>query len=292
MLSRAHWEPANGDCAHNKHYCSKPVVDCHCKHCDNPVPERRAGPWEHGEPAHQRQGERVDLVKFREAVKSGKRLREIAEDDELLPTLTKYPRIYEKLSSIYRPALDRDVEVHLLYGPTGCGKSTEAYRFHEDFWDCDMDGATWLDGYDGQAVAIFDDFGGASSHTRLDKLLKLLHRWIGRGAIKGGHIWWRPTTVFITTNIHPRDWYKYEGREAQYSALQRRVTRLDTWRADGSRRDPLLPGSRGFEAFWTTFDISARSAPPQRADGLMGGYLVISRPGDESRLYDWLDDHL
>lgn len=55
MLPRAHWEPAQGTSAHNKHYCSKPVPGCDCAHCaSNPV--RLLGPWEHGSPGEEKQG--------------------------------------------------------------------------------------------------------------------------------------------------------------------------------------------------------------------------------------------
>lgn len=293
LLPRAHWEPANGSAAHNKHYCNKPVAECGCSHCV-PPPVRLDGPWEHGTVAQERQGARHDLVKFRDAIKSGKRKRELLDDDELASTVMTHKKLYEELRSVYKPAVSREVDVRLLYGPSGCGKTTDA-RTHttdDNLWVSEIGGTSWFDGYDGEEAALFDDFGGAASHTRLDSLLRLLHEWVERVPVKGGHVWFVPKTIFITTNIHPRDWFDWTKRESQYAALRRRVTRLDTWRSDGVRRAPLGPGDRLFEAFWTTFDIAGRSAPPEREDGPMGGYRLVSRPGDERRQYDWLDDFM
>lgn len=100
MLSRAHWEPANGNCAHNRHYCTKPVPQCKCNHCD-PPPIRKEGPWEHGVPAAERQGERVDLIKLRDAIKGGKRKRDLIEDDDILPIYAKHARFAEDLYKLY-----------------------------------------------------------------------------------------------------------------------------------------------------------------------------------------------
>lgn len=40
--------------------------------------------------------------------------------------------------------------------------------------------------------------------------------------VKGTHCWFNPEVIYITTNLHPRDWYKWTGREEQEVALRER----------------------------------------------------------------------
>jgi len=85
----------------------------------------------------------------------------------------------------------------------------------------------WFDGYEQQPVVVLDDFNGASSHLKLDDLLRLIDPWCcERVPYKGGFTWWCPDKIYITTNIHPFNWYKYENREIHYKALQRRITSI------------------------------------------------------------------
>lgn len=42
----------------------------------------------------------------------------------------------------------------------------------------------------------------------LDALLKLIDDHYCRGApTKGSHAWFNPKTIYITSNLHPKDWY-------------------------------------------------------------------------------------
>ena len=59
----------------------------------------------------------------------------------------------------------------------------------------------------------------------LTVLLKLLDRYPSLVPTKGSHTWFYPTHIYVTTNIVPRDWYKWEKRLPQYKALQRRFSR-------------------------------------------------------------------
>jgi len=290
LLSRAHWEPALGTSAHNLHYCTKPVPGCGCSHCV-PPPVRLAGPWIDGTPGEERQkvSTKEELGKLRTAITGGKRKRELLEDPDLSYMCARFPKYVDNLYELFPPQRDEDLNVTLLYGPTGCGKTYEARQGPiEDLWVQPIGGQGWYNGYDGQPTALFDDFGGSSSHTRLDDLLRLLHEWIERVPVKGGYTWWRPKQIFITTNLHPWTWYEWKDRESQYPALQRRVTSVVTWRSDGTDRRRAIRGTVEFEAFWKTYEIMANSAPPERADGPMGGYLIRSRPGDELRKFDWI----
>lgn len=129
--------------------------------------------------------------------------------------------------------------VILHYGPTGSGKSFLARAAPDGITPLESgvdyyvvsppsgSGGIWFDGYDGQSRVIFDDFNGATSHIRLDYLLQLLDKYPMSVPIKGGFVKWRPTTIIITTNLHPSEWYDYSGKHKEhYPALKRRFAEV------------------------------------------------------------------
>ena len=95
---------------------------------------RISGPFEFGElparkPAPAGQGERTDLIKLREAVKSKRKFVDIVDDDDLLPVLAKHHKFEAKLREAYQQRDSqefRKVNVEVLWGTTGTGKTRKA----------------------------------------------------------------------------------------------------------------------------------------------------------------------
>ena len=111
-------------------------------------------------------------------------------------------------------------------GATGTGKTSSAYyRFREsqDFYRLPMQTTGfWCDGYDGHKFALIDDFAGRASRIALTQLLQLLDVYTVLVPTKGSFAVWEPSVIVITSNLNPRQWYTYYGREEQYLALARR----------------------------------------------------------------------
>ncbi len=217
---------------------------------------RRKGPYSIGNMVSTKQGERTDLKALRDAVKSGKTLRDINED--LYPTLARYTKYYCLTRNIYRPKYDPDkgILVELYIGKTRCGKTRQCY---EDWKDTDFfemsinNGTTWFDGYDGHDYVLFDDFSGASSHFRLDTTLKIWDRYPRLVPVKQTFCWWNPKHVKVTSNIHPRLWFEWENREEQYQALKERVHITYIWN-DGVME--IAP-----DDFWDTVTVTCNFTP-------------------------------
>ncbi len=229
-----HVEPRRGTQAQAIAYCKKD--DTRVAHED---------PHEHGTPKVQPQGKRNDLVAFKNDVMAGKRKRDLVDDH--LTVLAKYPKLYDTLNS-KRPEREETVEVTLLIGPTGLGKTRyvyDRYRDNEEFYIQPLsNGTTWWDTYDGHKYVLIDDFAGAASHMTLTCLLRLLDRYPSLVPTKGSHTWFFPTHIYVTTNILPKDWYKWEKREEQYKALARRFAHVLVFQEDA---EPLQEGTDWWE---------------------------------------------
>lgn len=184
---------------------------------------------EFGTISFSQQGKRNDLEEFKNEVLSGtKRKRDLIDDHA--GTFARYPKFYDTLTSINRPTREEDLQVILHIGETGLGKTRRVFdtcgESPELYVAPLSNGTTWFDAYDRHKTVLLDDFAGASSHTTLVSLLRLLDRYPVLVPTKGGHTWWCPSTIYITTNILPKDWYKWENRGEQYKALARRITKV------------------------------------------------------------------
>lgn len=160
----------------------------------------------------------------------------------------KYHRGFYALAgeAVRKLKRDRDtVKVTLLFGLPGCGKTRFVLDRHPDAYVHEP-GSPWFDGYTGQDVLLLDDFAGSGSGYRLDKTLVLLDKYQPRLPIKGGHTYLLATHVYVTTNIHPRDWFKWEGRDVQWLALARRFDEVYVF----EESTPVLLGDAEHEHFW------------------------------------------
>ncbi len=192
----------------------------YCRKEDSRVPY--TVPIEEGTP--RLQGKRMDLEGFKDAVLAGARQRELLDDH--FGIVARYPKFYQTLTMMNRPERTTDLVVTLHIGETGLGKTRavmDEFGTDPTFYRSPLNNGTmWFDTYDGHRTVLLDDFTGAASHLALCTLLQLLDRYPVLVPTKGSHTWWMPNAVHVTTNLLPKDWYKWEGRGEQYKALARR----------------------------------------------------------------------
>lgn len=213
-FERAHVEPMHGTPQDSRAYCSKQDPE----------------PFEHGELP--KQGKRSDLENASEKILNGATLRELAHDGNAT-MIVKYFKGLTTLRSLVRPPRNGPPTVFWLHGPTGTGKTRTAMECGrllsqgvDDIW-VSSGTLRWFDGYDGQRVAVFDDF--RSKHvSSFAFLLRLLDRYPTNVEIKGGFVNWTPDVIFITSSKHPDQ--TFETRKnfipEDLAQLHRRLTRI------------------------------------------------------------------
>jgi hypothetical protein len=161
-----------------------------------------------------RQGERTDWCVAVDQLKSGTPVEEVVESQpQLLPCI----RALQTFKTLSLKPQHRDIKVFVLWGDAGSGKSRWAYDNYPGLYS-KPDGK-WWDGYTGQTTILLDDFYGYIPHA---DLLKVLDRYPYQAEVKNGYVHAQWTTVIITSNKHPREWYL----KGLTPALKRRLHKI------------------------------------------------------------------
>lgn len=167
------------------------------------------------------QGTRTDIAAVQDAIKRGATKSEIR--DEFFGTYCRYERAIQGYISDVQQRRNWVTTVIVLWGEAGTGKTRSVYDYHkpEDIYM--HTGEKWFDGYEGQKIALFDDYNGGE--FKLTYLLKLIDRYPFQVPVKGGYRNWIPQIIYFTSNKDPMDWYT-NATEVQKRALKRRFTRV------------------------------------------------------------------
>lgn len=120
--------------------------------------------------------------------------------------------------------LEAAPEVIVYVGGAGVGKTRAAMaEWGEErryVWQPAQ--GMWFDGYDGEKILVLDEFRG---HIPYEMLFVMLDRYGCRLQVKGSMIELQADRVVITSPLHPRDWYEFDGTDC-YSQLERRITKV------------------------------------------------------------------
>jgi len=209
-LARAHFEPMMGTPQHSLTYCSK---QDQAAYTFGTMPSP---------------GKRNDLEACYTSLKDGATMRQLADEHGV--EVIKYSKgLMITRSLLVEPRVEPP-KVFWIFGPTGLGKTRAAVdlavnRFGGEYW-MSPGGLQWFDGYDGQSVAILDDFRG--KHCSFPFLLRLLDRYPFRVPFKGGYVEWTPRVIIITCPYSPREIFEVRGKHLpeDINQLERRITKV------------------------------------------------------------------
>lgn len=212
-LTGAHFEVAKGSLAQNEEYCTKDEG-------------RIGGPYHWGAPQSAGQGQRTDLLALTQLIDSGKRFRELIEDQGTrAPCLRfhKYLRLYKRLITERRDWL---MNVFLFVGTPGTGKSRTAHILAGMLgkYYCvppSKGSGLYWDDYDGETTVIIDEMdGNRMSATFFNQLCD---RYPLEVPVHGGagHQFCSQN-IIICSNFLPKYWWK-KGI-CNIEAVERRIT--------------------------------------------------------------------
>lgn len=165
-------------------------------------------------------GKRNDLDDLKKAIQDGVQVKELF--DNHFKTMMRYNRgalMYKNLCETTNEF--KEVKVMVYWGIAGSGKTRQAYEDDKDLYKLSFPsggaGTLWFDGYQGQSTLLMDEFYG---QVKYSTMLELLDGYPMSLQVKGGFVQKRWSTIIITSNKHPREWYPNVGYT---DAMQRRL---------------------------------------------------------------------
>lgn len=174
------------------------------------------------------QGCRTDLIAITNKLKEGAKLTDIMLDEPV--TYCKYRNGLKDIAAecAKRAAANfRQVEVIVISGPTGCGKTRRAME--EATYKIEGSQLNWFDGYDKDECILIDEY---DNDVQITKLLNLLDGYTLRLPIKGACTYANWKKVYITTNLKKEEIHS-QAKTAHRDALFRRITQfIDMWERD------------------------------------------------------------
>lgn len=124
-----------------------------------------------------------------------------------------------RIRSDYATPVAMERKCYVFYGATGTGKSRRAWNEAGlDAYPKDPRSKFWF-GYKGEKNVVLDEFRGGID---IAHMLRWLDRYPVHVEIKGASRVLSAETIWITSNLHPCDWYPDLDRETK-DALSRRM---------------------------------------------------------------------
>lgn len=218
LIERAHWEGRRGTRDEASNYCKK----------DGEFIE--VGDYNAGG-----QGTRNDLRGLVNLVREGHNMLNIIEEiPEVAARNLRFMEKYIQLVEKEDTKAFRQVEVAVLVGDAGTGKSRIVHDLEPDVFTVNTDEAFPFEGYDGESAILIDDFYGGIKYCNL---LRILDGHQYRVNVKGGHRYAKWTRIYITSNDKPESWYQ----RGLTPALARRINHVTTFCNDeAGNTEPLL----------------------------------------------------
>ncbi len=178
------------------------------------------------------QGARNDLVEFRDAVKRRAGDAELFESH--LQVLAKYPRLEQRLKASFaksRSVEFREVKRVVYFGPGGVGKSKRALydaagkRLPDTYIVPMGNNLKWWNDYEGEKTIVINEMQG--DKCKFGRWKELMDGGQVQLETKGSHVYAEWTTVIMTTNVDPANWWA--NADINNNDFRRRLGKIYHW---------------------------------------------------------------
>lgn len=210
LIPRAHMEKARGSCADNQRYCSK---DGNYQEAGTALVE----------------GQRSDLTMVYTHIHTGGDISSLIERGINYQGL----RYAETIQKYVAPVRDWKTYCVWIHGPSGSGKSYEAFRMAAEYpsmrtYVKNMSSGKWWDGYDNHEIVIFDDV--RQSRAGLGSDYETFLCLTGNGPFKieaKGRVCDFVAKMIIFTCVHVPEMEFYKQGEPEFQVTRRIDKRIE-----------------------------------------------------------------
>lgn len=222
-LHGAHFEARRGTQAEAIAYCEKPRHPERFTAAD--IATHIDGPYVWGQP--KAQGARSDILAVQAALDAGAPMAQIAR--EHMSIYTRLNRGLVNYRRVTGQPRDFHTTVFMFIGPSGTQKTTLARLFARAlgtvyYVPARKGSGLYYDDYDYEDVLFFDEFDGSTMPPTHFNMLCQPHPYTlpchGSG---GSHM--RSKYIILTTNYHPKYWWKNRAPDQLYQTMRR----IDCW---------------------------------------------------------------
>lgn len=261
-LPTAHWEARLGSREQARDYCRKGTqpksewysTDGYPLHADGQAMRERGPTFgadavfeDHGKFDAGGAGKRTDIQGAVDRLYAGESLEAVALSDPALYCRARNGlKDFKMWSERQRAWTFRNVEVHVIWGAAGKGKSRATFDY-ANARDCCVATPSSecfpLGTYDGESCIVLNDFYG---QIKLAEFLNITDGHYYAINTKGGYRYALYTKVYITSNVAPELWYAAALANVPdvRAAFMRRLTSVHHIGDDGTLEDCMIAAGR------------------------------------------------
>lgn len=169
------------------------------------------------------QGQRTDLEEIKNKIDNLEPMINIAND--YFSDYIRYHNGFDKYRALVakeKTKKFRKVNITVVHGSTGKGKTRFAMKNSKFKITGHQLGQNWWDGYDLEESICIDEF---ANQIPITNMLNILDGYHLKLPIKGSFTYANWTNVIITSNINPMDWYP-NAYNKHREALLRRINKI------------------------------------------------------------------
>jgi len=186
-----------------------------------------------------KQGHRSDLAEHAQAVLAGKRVSQLATEapEQIVMHAKGWMTLESMVMTAKWSAVNRDITVTVLWGPTNKGKSHRVRTAEPSLFVAKPGRGPW-DSYEYQPAVLLDEFG-MGSQWDINEMKNLMDKWPCELNCRFANKWAAWSRMYIISQDPPHSWYMMAPRP-DLEAFWRRVTQVQhiTEREDDPHFDP------------------------------------------------------